>query len=138
MTYYQANGGNLPQLRWVEPNQREFPMEIPKWWEDCSQPQTQIEALMRCRPHQDPQASSEERMIAREEVGAAFACLTDEERWVFNAVVIERMSLRGVVRQLSLPKTTVARIRDRAARKLREALKDSESVQAVLKEMDFR
>jgi DNA-directed RNA polymerase specialized sigma24 family protein len=116
---------------------REILVDIPIWWEDATRPTNEYDALMRTAPNHEAVASIEERMVARDQIGKSSDCLSDEELWVFNALVVEGLSLRSVARQISAPKTTIARIRDRAARKLREALQDQEPVQAVLKEMGF-
>jgi len=60
--------------------------------------------------------------------------LTDLERWVWNSLVVELMSLRQLERQISIPKTTLARIRDRAQRKLRDALQDHPIIQEYLEQ----
>lgn len=54
--------------------------------------------------------------------------LTPMELWVFNALIIERQSLRELGRQINRPKTTIARIRDGAIKKLREALQDDPAI----------
>lgn len=114
---------------------REIPVEIPTYWADSSQPRNEYEALMQCAPHQNPRPSGTERLRARDATAAAFAVLTAEEVWVINALLIERMSLRQLARQLGSTKSTMARIRDRALKKLRNQLQDNPDVQSVLREM---
>jgi DNA-directed RNA polymerase specialized sigma24 family protein len=116
---------------------REIPVEVPSWWESRTQPQNEYDALMRCAPGQEPQASVTERLAAKEATATAFSCLTPEELWVVNATVIERLSLRQLARQIGATKTTIARIRDRGLQKLRKELEDNPDVQSVLKEMGF-
>lgn len=58
--------------------------------------------------------------------------LSPLELWIFNAVFIERQSLRALGRQINRPKTTVARMRDNAVKKLREALQDNPAIIAHL------
>lgn len=60
---------------------------------------------------------------------AADKVLDERERFVFEAVVIGRWSLRS----FGLPKTTVARIRDKAIKKLRLEL---ESRPEILKHLE--
>lgn len=115
---------------------QELPMEIPAWWTSRNQPASSIEALMRCAPHEEPQTSLAERLTVRDLVAETFdSVLTPEETWVLNAMVVERMSLRYLARQIGATKTTVARIRDRGLAKLKHALQDNADVQSVLREM---
>lgn len=109
---------------------RETPFDGFAWWADRRVPETPIEALMRCGPFEEPAVSREELLAVREVLADAFDVLTDEEVWVFNALVIERLSLRTVARQISTPKTTIARIRDRAICKLRSELEDDAVIRA--------
>lgn len=74
-------------------------------------------------------------MLVRDEVAAAVHVLTEQELWVFNSIVVQGMSMRAVARQLSAPKTSIARIRDRALAKMRDELADNPNVIALLAEM---
>lgn len=98
-------------------------------------PVTEIQALMETRPHETPAVSIEERLKTKELVALAIETLTAEEVWVFNAVVIEGLSLRVVGKQLNVSKNTVAARRDQAIKKLRALLENEPSIQAVLKDM---
>ena len=89
-------------------------------------------ALMQCAPGEEPQTSQEELLPLRDVIEDALDVLDPRERWVFNAIIVERMSLRALGRQLQIPKTTVARIRDRAAEHLRKALEDNPEIQRRL------
>jgi DNA-directed RNA polymerase sigma subunit (sigma70/sigma32) len=90
---------------------------------------TPLEALMSTPPHHEPQVSQLELLVIRDLIQDAIEdCLTPLEQWVFNATIVERQSLRGLGRQINRPKTTVARIRDRALLKLRGALADSPAI----------
>lgn len=90
---------------------------------------TPLEALMSAPPHHEPQVSQLELLVIRDLIQDAIEeCLSPLEQWVFNATVVERQSLRGLGRQINRPKTTVARIRDRAILKLRSGLSDSQAI----------
>jgi hypothetical protein len=112
----------------AEWQRREIPFDSFPWWPDQTRPDTALAALMQCAPHEDPRVSSEELLELRETIALAFKTLTPEEVWVFNALVIERLSLRQLGKQINAPKTTIARIRDRATRKLRAALIDNPAI----------
>jgi DNA-directed RNA polymerase specialized sigma subunit len=51
--------------------------------------------------------------------------LEPEEVWLLNALLFERLSLRDVEYVLGIPKTTVARKRDKVLAKLRQTLEDN-------------
>lgn len=82
-------------------------------------PFTPAQALMECRPGDEPEASQLELLVLRDVIADAMdATLTDLEAWIFTECVVARTPLR----KLGIPKTTVSRIRDRAAAKLAVAL----------------
>ena len=102
---------------------REIPVESLEMTQDTHRPMSPIEALMQAVPGDDPEASQLELLHLRDVLEDALEeCLTPMELWVFNAVVVEGHSLRSLGRQISRPKTTIARIRDRALEKLQERL----------------
>lgn len=102
---------------------KEFVQATPDWERSRHRPLTEIEAIMSAAPHEEPTVSIEETLETKETVAKAFEeCLTSEEMWIINAIVIQGMSMRGVAKELNAPKTTVARIRDRALTKLRKRL----------------
>lgn len=94
---------------------------------------TPMEALMSAAPF-EPIESSQMEMLALRDVlqDALDDVLTPLELWVFNALVVERKSLRSLGRQINRPKTTIARIRDGAFRKLREHLQDTPAIRSYL------
>ena len=105
----------------------EFPSEMFPHWEDMGRPETPIEALMRAAPGDEPEVSKLERLALRDVLLDAMSCLTPREAWVFNT------TLHGhSLRSLGLPKTTVARIRDRAIQKLQERLQDHPVIREYL------
>lgn len=60
--------------------------------------------------------------------------LDDRERWVFDAIVVERKSFRAVGRELALAKSHVHRMYHDACRKVREALliESADTIQTYL------
>lgn len=95
---------------------------------DESQPASEMEALMRCAPGQEPVESLEEMNQRREVMGEALdeamECLSELEKDIVLACVIERVPLRTLSRTLGkgYSKTWIAQIRDQALAKLRAAL----------------
>lgn len=84
---------------------------------------TEMEALQRAAPNQPPEIARGQLLWIRETISqTAEQILTPREQWIFNAVCIERLSLRKVGMQLALSKTHVWRIYHRAINKLRAAL----------------
>lgn len=93
-------------------------------------PFTPLEALMGTG---EPEMSVLGMIALREIINDAIdKILTPLELWVFNALFIERKSLRKLSKELSIPKTTIARIRDRATQKLRTELENHPSIQEYL------
>jgi hypothetical protein len=86
---------------------------------------TPYEALMSAAPGQEIEPSQLEMLALRDILQDALEeTLTPIELWIFNSYVVERQSLRVLGRQINRPKTTVARMRDNAVKKLRVALQD--------------
>ncbi len=83
---------------------------------------TQMQALQEAPPHVPIEQSLEERIQLHDAVLDVFDELDEDEIWLLNALLYERLSLRQVQRLTSLPKTTVARKRDYILRKLKRAL----------------
>ena len=96
------------------------------------QKQTEIEILQDAEPHAALQESQEERIQLQEAVLDAFDELDEEEIWLLNALLFERLSLRQVERLTQLPKTTVARKRDYILRKLKRTLENHPVVREYL------
>jgi DNA-directed RNA polymerase sigma subunit (sigma70/sigma32) len=113
---------------------QEFPVEPSKLYSyraDNSLPHTPWEALMVADG--SPQTSVMEMVALREIINDAIEeLLTPLEVWVFNALFVERKSLRKLERELSIPKTTIARIRDKATSKLRSKLSTETLIQEYL------
>jgi len=93
-------------------------------------PDTLLQALQQASPHSEPRISKEERADLQAVVLDALEILEPWEYWLLNALLFERMSLRQVEYVLGMPKTTVARQRDRILEKLKRKL----SIHPLVKE----
>jgi DNA-directed RNA polymerase specialized sigma24 family protein len=97
-------------------------------------PMTDTQALMELAPFQDSWTPSLEATAhLKELIGQAIDDLSPEDRWIFNALIVERLSLRAAGRILGIPKTSLARRRDKIRRELMTGLIESELVQEWLK-----
>jgi DNA-directed RNA polymerase specialized sigma24 family protein len=82
-----------------------------------------------------PNASStpiltlEETADLKEALADAFDSLDDEDRWIMERLLIEGLSLRKTGNVIGVPKTTLARRRDRLKQQLMLHLVLNESVQ---------
>ena len=81
-----------------------------------------IEALMSCPPSEDPEESVLEQISLRDAVADALDNLEEDDRWIFDMLIVVRLSLRFVGRVVGLPKTTLARRRDTIVAGLQEQL----------------
>ena len=88
--------------------------------------------MLRVAPFDEPEESIEEQDELREILADALDSLTEEERWIFLMLTKVKLSLRFVGRVLGVPKTTLARRRDRIVQKLQDELADSALVQRRL------
>ena len=95
-------------------------------------PDTIIQALQQASPHSEPRISKEERSALQEIVLDTLETLTQSETWLLNMLLFERMSLRQVERLVGIPKTTVARKRDKILRKLENQLRSHSLVSEYL------
>ena len=115
---------------------KEFPFDpLDLSWKAQGNPQqkqTEIEILQEAAPPAPLEESQEERIQLQEAVLDAFDELEEDEIWLLNALLFERLSLRQVERLTNLPKTTVARKRDYILRKLKRALNKRQIVKDYL------
>jgi len=81
-----------------------------------------LEALIACAPSQEPEESVLEQLALREALADALDSLEEDDRWIFDMLIVVRLSLRFVGRVVGIPKTTLARRRDRIVADLRERL----------------
>jgi len=89
-------------------------------------PLTHLQALM----EEVPGASTgmrpiEETLLLKEALAEAFDKLTPEDRWIAERLLIEGLSLRKTGAVLGIPKTTLARRRDKICLRLVDVLVDS-------------
>jgi DNA-directed RNA polymerase specialized sigma24 family protein len=81
-----------------------------------------IEALVACSPLHEPEESILEQLALRESLADALDTLEEDDRWLFDMLIVVRLSLRFVGRVIGMPKTTVARRRDKILANLRDIL----------------
>jgi len=112
---------------------REFPFDplADDRWATENVPLTELAALQEAGPN-EPERSQEERAALQEIVLDSLSVLSEEEAWLLNALLFERLSLREVQRAIGIPKTTVARYRDKILAKLRVALADNPAIRDYL------
>ena len=92
-----------------------------------SAPLNEIDALMRAAPHSEPERSQTEWLATRELLCDAMDdCLTEQERFIVNATVIERKALRAIAQELGMTKSTVHNVQHESLRKLRVHLTPTE------------
>ena len=82
---------------------KEFPFDpLDLSWKAQGNPQqkqTEIEILQEAAPHAPLEESQEERIQLQEAVLDAFDELEEDEIWLLNALLFERLSLRQVEQQ---------------------------------------
>lgn len=103
-----------------------------------TRPDNEWEALLTAPPHTEPEISREERLPLRDVIADALDQLTDEERWVFDALVVRKLSLRQLGRELAISKSSVARHRDQTYARLRELLSAHPTVRSYLNDVHVR
>ena len=98
-------------------------------------PMTEMEVLMREAPgfYSDSPVALEETAALKELLGAAVDSLTPEDRYIMETLLIEKRSLRKTGAVLGIPKTTLARRRDKSREYLMKRLAGEEVVQDWLK-----
>lgn len=99
-------------------------------------PENIYEATMSAAPNQTIPLSYEERESRREDliiaVQEVFLSLTDDEQWLYQMLVDWGLTLRSLAQLSGIPKTSLARIRDELAHKLRDGLLEQKVVQEYL------
>ena len=81
-----------------------------------------LEALIACAPSQEPEESVLEQLALRDVLADALDSLEEDDRWIFDMLIVVRLSLRFVGRVVGIPKTTLARRRDRIVNNIRQQL----------------
>jgi DNA-directed RNA polymerase specialized sigma24 family protein len=94
-------------------------------------PKTVLEQMMTEAPNSSstPVLTLEETGDLKEALADAFDSLDDEDRWIMERLLIEGLSLRKTGNVIGVPKTTLARRRDRLKQQLMLHLSSNESVQ---------
>lgn len=92
--------------------------------------ETEMAQLMRLAPFQEALLPSLEATAAlKEAIGEAVDALGDEEQLIFNLLFVERLSLRRAAEIILIPKTTLARRRDKIRRRLMLDLVNEPAIQ---------
>ena len=92
-------------------------------------PVTEVEALMQLAPHQNADLVPLEKTAPLKELlGIVLDELSDEDKWIFERLFIERLSLRKTGAVIGIPKTSLARRRDKIRHKLIAELAQHELV----------
>lgn len=103
----------------------------------CAAADSDLQALMQARPFEDVQPSRARLLPLRDVVQDAMdRVLTERERWIFDACVVERKSIRALAAELSLAKSHVDRIKHLACQKLRTALEHEPLIEDYLQRWD--
>ena len=91
---------------------------------------TRIEQLMSLAPNQNALLPSiEETVDLKEAVGEAIDSLPEEDRTIFELIFIAHMSLRTTSKVVGVPKTSLARRRDKIRRRLMLDLSQDKRIQ---------
>ena len=107
-----------------------FDPSIMTGWGHRSKPETPMQALMEADLGEEPAESALEHELKVEAVRLAMdEALDDRERWVIESIFYRRRGIRLLATELSLSKTHVARIRDRAFQKIRDHIENQENTQ---------
>ena len=84
-----------------------------------------LEALVVCEPGNEPEESVLEQLSLRDAVADALDELDEDDRWLFDMLLVVHLSLRFVGLVIGMPKTTVARRRDKIIAGLQQRLFDN-------------
>lgn len=95
-------------------------------------PENEFQALMECAPFEEPAVSRDERLELRDVIVDAIDDLDEQEQWIFDALFVRRLSLRQLASEINMPKTTVARWRDRLLLRLTEKLENEPMIAEYL------
>jgi DNA-directed RNA polymerase specialized sigma24 family protein len=81
---------------------------------------TDIEALMGARPHEDPDMPLVAQLVLREALSDCFEQLSDQDRYILEAIWFEGISYRTLATRMGLHKSYTHRIVQRAVSRLGE------------------
>lgn len=105
-------------------DKRTFPVAPEKLHGVHTAPDTPWQALMECRPGDEPSISKQELLPLRDVIADALDALPARERWVVERHAIERLSFSVIGTQLSLSKSMAHKIYQKAQRRLQAELWD--------------
>jgi len=97
-----------------------------------NQPQGVVEALIGLPPHTAIPFTQDEARGLRELLVEAVEDLPPMERFIVDALLFEKKSLRELAITLSIPKTTLARRRDQILGKIRTQIENNPIIQEYL------
>ena len=104
-----------------------------RWYLDKrTQISSKIEALMIARPLEEPKTSLEEQHALREVLVGALDDLEAIDVWIINALLFEKMSLRTAGWVLGIPKTSLARRRDRILQDIKAKIENEQLIKDYL------
>jgi len=95
-------------------------------------PATAWEALMQCAPGEEPDTAQDDLYPLREIIQDCIEFLTEREQYIFNAIVVERLSYRALSQRMNLSKSQVHRIQLANIQQLRSMLLAHESIRQYL------
>lgn len=109
---------------------------VPKW--DGVRPyesvETEIDALMRTRPHEDPMVSVEEQVELGDLLAWAVDQLSEEDQDIWNAHAIEGIGYRTIGKRMGISQFPIQRRVADIRQRLQELLADHPLVQQHLEE----
>lgn len=87
---------------------------------------------MIARPLEEPKTSLEEQHALREVLVGALDDLEPIDVWIINALLFEKMSLRTAGWVLGIPKTSLARRRDRILQDIKAKIENEQIIKDYL------
>ena len=109
---------------------RELPRYAPR------RADTDLQALMETRPHEQIQPSIESLLPIRQVLTDAFDQLVERDKWIINSILIERKSIRRTAKDISLAKSHVDRLYKKALAVLQDTLIANPIIQQYLHRSD--
>lgn len=88
-----------------------------------TRPANALAALMECPPGQEPDESLDEQQALGDLLVSVIEnTLDEEELWIFEALHYRKLTTRELARELSIPRSTVHRMKHSINEKLRSSL----------------
>jgi DNA-directed RNA polymerase specialized sigma subunit len=88
----------------------------------AGRPLTPMEALMAAAPYDEPEESLEELQPFREAVAECMEQLSEQDRYIIDAINSERVTLQVLGDRLGISRMHASRLRDAAFRQLRDIM----------------